>query len=365
MSFKTQKITQMTPKGSDLAATDLVEVSTLVSGSYVTRSITGQEIIDAATSAGVTSVGATAPIASSGGTTPTISIATADTSTTGALTSTDWNTFNGKQAALVSGTNIKTIEGQSLLGSGNIDLTKSDVGLGNVDNTSDANKPVSTATQTALNAKQDTLVSGTNIKTVNSTSLLGSGDISVQNPITLTTTGTSGAATLVGSTLNIPQYSGGGTSNPKAIAVVVADGTGITSTTPSISRSVLISANTLDTNCVLEVVWGSVRLVGASGTGQSALYVNTSNTLTGATLVAIGANMTTTQNYVKCARDIQKIGTAAKTSNATQIASDYTLTGSVNSFTLNNSTDLYFLFTQSGGASDTMTIRNVRITQYS
>lgn len=31
-----------------------------------------------------------------------------------------------------------------------------------------------------------------------------------QSPITLTTTGTSGAATLVGSTLNIPQYSGGG-----------------------------------------------------------------------------------------------------------------------------------------------------------
>jgi len=61
------------------------------------------------------------------------------------------------QAVLVSGTNIKTLEGQSLLGSGNIDLSKSDVGLGNVDNTSDANKPISTATQTALNAKQNTI----------------------------------------------------------------------------------------------------------------------------------------------------------------------------------------------------------------
>lgn len=35
-------------------------------------------------------------------------------------------------------------------------LTKSDVGLGNVDNTSDANKPVSTATQTALDGKVNT-----------------------------------------------------------------------------------------------------------------------------------------------------------------------------------------------------------------
>jgi hypothetical protein len=36
-------------------------------------------------------------------------------------------------------------------------LAKADVGLGNVDNTSDANKPISNATQTALNGKQDAL----------------------------------------------------------------------------------------------------------------------------------------------------------------------------------------------------------------
>jgi hypothetical protein len=46
-------------------------------------------------------------------------------------------------------------------------------GLNNVDNTSDANKPVSSATQTAVNLKQNTLVSGVNISTVNGVSLLG------------------------------------------------------------------------------------------------------------------------------------------------------------------------------------------------
>ena len=56
---------------------------------------------------------------------------------------------------------------------------KTALSLNNVDNTTDANKPVSTATQTALNAKQDTLVSATNIKTINSTSILGSGNIVV------------------------------------------------------------------------------------------------------------------------------------------------------------------------------------------
>lgn len=54
---------------------------------------------------------------------------------------------------------------------------KTDIGLGNVDNTSDVNKPVSTAQATSIATKQATLVSGTNIKTVNSTSLLGSGNI--------------------------------------------------------------------------------------------------------------------------------------------------------------------------------------------
>jgi len=47
----------------------------------------------------VTSVTGTAPVVSSGGTTPTISMAAANTTTNGYLTSTDWNTFNGKQPA--------------------------------------------------------------------------------------------------------------------------------------------------------------------------------------------------------------------------------------------------------------------------
>jgi hypothetical protein len=63
----------------------------------------------------------------------------------------------GAQETLVSGTNIKTVAGNVLLGNGNVAIAKADVGLGNADNTSDANKPVSTATQTALNAKQNSL----------------------------------------------------------------------------------------------------------------------------------------------------------------------------------------------------------------
>lgn len=67
-------------------------------------------------------------------------------------------------------------------------LNKSAVGLGNVDNTSDVNKPVSTAQATAIGLKQDTLVSGTTIKTVNGNSLLGSGNIVLGSGLTIGTT---------------------------------------------------------------------------------------------------------------------------------------------------------------------------------
>ena len=50
-------------------------------------------------------------------------------------------------------TSVKTIAGKSLIGTGDVALTKADVGLSNVDNTSDINKPISTAQQLALDLK--------------------------------------------------------------------------------------------------------------------------------------------------------------------------------------------------------------------
>jgi hypothetical protein len=50
----------------------------------------------------ITSVTATAPVVSSGGATPAISMPAANTAVDGYLAHADWNTFNGKQAALVN-----------------------------------------------------------------------------------------------------------------------------------------------------------------------------------------------------------------------------------------------------------------------
>lgn len=57
---------------------------------------------------------------------------------------TQWVTGGG-------GGGVTSVNGQT----GVVVLTKADIGLGNVDNTSDANKPVSTAQQAALNLKAD------------------------------------------------------------------------------------------------------------------------------------------------------------------------------------------------------------------
>lgn len=82
--------------------------------------------------------------------------------------------INGKQATLVSGSSIKTINSTSVLGSGDISVQETLISGTNV----------KTINNTSLLgsgdvAVQETLVSGTNIKTINGSSLLGSGDISI------------------------------------------------------------------------------------------------------------------------------------------------------------------------------------------
>jgi hypothetical protein len=86
------------------------------------------------------------------------------------------NALNLKEGTITAGTTAQYWRGDKTFQT----LDKTAVGLSNVDNTSDANKPISTATQMALNGKQAT--------------------------ISLTTTGNSGASTFAANVLNIPNY---------------------------------------------------------------------------------------------------------------------------------------------------------------
>lgn len=122
--------------------------------------------------------------------------------------------LSGKQDKLTSGTNIKTINNQSILGSGNIDIQgggSESVAWGDITGKPDfkavatsgsyddlTNKPaIPTKTSDLTNdsgfvndyqlsGKQDKLVSGTNIKTINNESILGSGNIATASQSELT-----------------------------------------------------------------------------------------------------------------------------------------------------------------------------------
>jgi hypothetical protein len=98
---------------TDVVADSASDTLTLVAGTGVTitTDATGDSVTIAATGSGgtVTSIATSAPL--SGGTitsTGTISITQSDASTDGYLSSTDWSTFNGKQNALTFGNLTET-----------------------------------------------------------------------------------------------------------------------------------------------------------------------------------------------------------------------------------------------------------------
>jgi hypothetical protein len=183
--------------------------------------------------------------------THTFNLPTASASNRGALSSADWTTFNGKQNAINPAALTKTDDT-------NVTLT-----LGGSPSTS--------------------LLAATSLTLGWSGTLADSRIASAatwnakQNAITLTTTGSSGAATLVGSTLNIPQYSG-------AAGITVfkstTDGAASSGITNTFSQSVLVPANTIAAGNVLEFKLRG-RKTGANQSYTIRIYANTTNNLSG------------------------------------------------------------------------------------
>jgi len=178
----------------------------------------------------VTSVAASGPLFISGSATvtPIINISQANTTTSGFLSSTDWNTFNNKQNAITLTTTGSS--GSATLVGATLNIPSYTLsGLGGVPTSTtltingtsfdlSANRTWSVGTITSITFSGP-LTGGTitGSGTVGITQASGSASgflsstdwntfNSKQNAITLTTTGSSGAATFVGATLNIPNY---------------------------------------------------------------------------------------------------------------------------------------------------------------
>jgi hypothetical protein len=142
--------------------------------------------------------------------------------------------------------------------------------------------------------------------------------------------------------------------------------TGGSALTPYISGSILVPANTLATNSVLQTSWGVYRT--GSDVVQSQIWVNTSNSLVGATRIATGANQLADGGWFRNERDFQKVGNKIYGYNfLQQIANDITFTSNFrDEVTINPAADLYIIFAVLlGTPAEQATINRVRITEHS
>lgn len=96
--------------------------STGTAGQVPTVTSGGKLIYQTPAASGVSSVTASSPLFSSGGATPNITIQNASTSQTGALTSTDWNTFDGKIGGSGTTNQLALFTGSGTIG-GNANMT--------------------------------------------------------------------------------------------------------------------------------------------------------------------------------------------------------------------------------------------------
>jgi hypothetical protein len=126
-------------------------------------------------------ISVTAPVVLTGA---TISMPAATTSVSGYLTSTDWNTFNSKTSNLGTVTDVVALT----IGTTGIDITSTAV--------TTTTTPVITLNIPTASASNRGALSSTDWTIFNNK----------QATLSLTTTGTSGAATLVANTLNVPNY---------------------------------------------------------------------------------------------------------------------------------------------------------------
>ncbi len=104
--------------------------------------------------------------------------ASADTAAAKALEAENSAASAAASAAIAASAPVTSVAGKT----GDVSLSKADVGLGNVNNTSDASKPVSTAAQAALNAKAS-LSGATFTGTITAPNFVSSSDVRLKSNI--------------------------------------------------------------------------------------------------------------------------------------------------------------------------------------
>ncbi len=322
-------------------------------------------------------------------------IPTATATTSGLLTVGDWNTFNNKQNAIPLGTTAQYFRGDLSLGNftndvrnqlsagtnityanGNIGLTNNSVTINSLPLALGSSQSFATgSTGNDFNISSTGTVHSFNIPTASATNrgLLSSNDFSNFNTaytsrITgLTTTGSSGPATLSGNVLNIPNYS---FTLPTATASIlggVTTGVNITNTSGTISitnNNVINALGTQTANRVFASPDGANGLASfrslALGDIQDNLITNiklaNSSINIGTTNIPLGGNATTLTgvNSITSNNFIGPLSGNASTSSAWANPRTISLTGDV-TYTSNP-------FDGSGNTTGVATLANSGVT---
>lgn len=174
------------------------------------------------------------------------------------------------------------------------------------------NDAVDASLATSLSGKQNTLVSGTNIKTINGSSLLGSGNISIS-----------------------------GVANPITLSSKV--GSNLIGTTNQISAFVLIPAGTINTNNSIYIRNLLTKTAGST-TSTARIYINTSNSLTGATLLGTAGAMNSSVYIQRFERNFFFDGTNLYVYNPSNGISTDLTSGNITLVSFNPAIDNYLLF---------------------
>ena len=283
----------------------------------------------------------------------TLSIAQANNTTDGYLSSADWNTFNGKQAALQSGTNIKSVNSTSLLGSGNISVgtvtsvsgsgTTAGLSLGGVVTTS-GNLTLTGTLSTPVNTISDSTTVGQNIVKLTNPSAVRYLRINADNSVTAIDNSTlrSELGLPTGTMVRLEQLSDQ--------SITTSDVTPVTLTnlqfTITSGKKYKIRANIIHSS--------------SSGTSAFTTGVNASVSVASVyqqVIIATG----TTSNAISI-MNMNSLGTAPSASGATSTALMMTTIDCV--LNANNTGTAYIQFRKQSAASGTTTVKAGSIVEY-
>lgn len=256
-------------------------------------------------------------------------------STKGFLTSVDWTTFNNKQSAITQGnlteatSSVLTISGgtSAVIGSGTSIQVKQSSGS--------QSGFLSSTDWTTFNNKQNALGYTAEDTSNKSSSYTASSTTTYANTKALV----DGLATKI----------------DKAIKIT-SDGTNVTGTTAdTLTTSLLIPANTFTTGDILRIN-NFNEFTGTAGTKTIRIYINTSASLSGATILGTSVVAGTTTRSIGMDRNLViKSATSTKTHFAT--VASYTnstgTTGATSNINIDWTTDKYIIISiQLGNSAD-------------